>query len=109
MAIQSKHLETVVVHVMGKAMDVVQLRAETYQPGSRIPTAVAPASPASDAFRRDFTINALFYNLLSHSLEDFTNKVRVCFYTHHAFCTLRHTHTHTHTQREREREREPKT
>lgn len=29
-----------------------------------------------DAFRRDFTINALFYNLGTRQVEDFTGQVR---------------------------------
>lgn len=31
-------------------------------------------TPVEDAFRRDFTINALFYNINEDKVEDFTNK-----------------------------------
>lgn len=33
---------------------------------------------SQDAFRRDFTINALFFNLQTAQVEDHTGKVRAC-------------------------------
>ena len=33
-------------------------------------------TPEEDAFRRDLTINALFYNLNTNEVEDFTQKVK---------------------------------
>lgn len=43
--------------------------------GTRTPTFVAPAeSPREDALRRDFTVNALFYNILTEQVEDFTGE-----------------------------------
>lgn len=35
-------------------------------------------TPQEDAFRRDLTINSLFYNLNENKLEDWTNNV--CFF-----------------------------
>lgn len=70
---QSKHLETATMRVMGVALDFVNLRTETYTHDSRIPN-IKIGSPLEDAMRRDLTINALFYNINTGSLEDFTGK-----------------------------------
>lgn len=70
---QSKHIETAVVRVLGFSIDFVNLRSETYSEESRIPT-IRFGNPAEDAERRDFTVNALFYNLDTRQVEDFTNK-----------------------------------
>ncbi|EER08907.1 conserved hypothetical protein [Perkinsus marinus ATCC 50983] len=68
---QSKHLETATLRVFDISLDVNNLRTETYTLDSRIPV-VALGTPQEDASRRDFTINALFYNLRTASVEDFT-------------------------------------
>lgn len=68
---QSKHLETAVVNLLGESIDFVNLRAEKYDPATRIPQ-VVPGTAIEDAFRRDFTINALFYNINGRKVEDFT-------------------------------------
>jgi tRNA nucleotidyltransferase/poly(A) polymerase len=65
---QSKHLETATVKIFGIPIDFVQLRSETYG-DSRIPT-VTIGTPEEDAERRDLTINALFYNINTGSVED---------------------------------------
>ncbi|WWC90000.1 uncharacterized protein L201_004930 [Kwoniella dendrophila CBS 6074] len=67
---QSKHLETGTTRIMGLECDFVGLRSETYA-DSRIPQ-VKPGTPLEDALRRDLTINALFYNVHSRQVEDFT-------------------------------------
>lgn len=36
-------------------------------------------TPLEDALRRDITINSLFYNVHSRSVEDFTGKVHIVF------------------------------
>jgi len=51
------------------------LRDETYTETSRIPNAVSASSPLVDAKRRDFTVNSLFYNLISKEVG--TNLDRV--------------------------------
>ncbi len=66
---KSKHLETAIIRltVTGEdvppntvlSLDFVQLRSETYAEHSRHPE-VGAATPQEDAFRRDFTINAMF-------------------------------------------------
>jgi tRNA nucleotidyltransferase/poly(A) polymerase len=68
---QSKHLETATVNVLGAQIDFVNLRAEEYAADSRIPT-VRFGSAKEDAMRRDFTINALFYNVNDDTIEDLT-------------------------------------
>ncbi|CAL1696684.1 unnamed protein product [Somion occarium] len=71
---RSKHLETARTTVLGTELDFVNLRSEEYTEDSRIPTQVAFGTPLQDALRRDITINALFYNVHSRSVEDFTGK-----------------------------------
>ncbi len=68
---QSKHLETATMRVVGTDVDFVHLRTETYSEGSRIPE-VQIGTAAEDSFRRDLTINALFFNINDGSIEDFT-------------------------------------
>lgn len=68
---QSKHLETAIINICGKSIDIVNLRKETYS-DTRIPQ-IEIGTPEEDAFRRDFTINSLFYNINTNQLEDFTN------------------------------------
>lgn len=71
---QSKHLETATARVCNLSVDWVQQRGqEVYTTGSRIPT-VSFGTPIEDAERRDLTINALFYNLRTRSIEDQTGK-----------------------------------
>ena len=71
---QSKHLETAALKVCGLDVDLANLRSqETYDHHSRIPT-VRLGTPLDDAERRDFTINALFFNLHTKSVEDWTRR-----------------------------------
>ncbi|KAF4218290.1 hypothetical protein CNMCM8980_005460 [Aspergillus fumigatiaffinis] len=69
---KSKHLETGSFHsIFGLSVDFVNLRKETYSEESRIPQ-MEFGSPEEDAHRRDATINALFYNLKTGIVEDYT-------------------------------------
>ena len=52
-------------------LDFVNLRSESYAETSRIPSTTI-GTPIQDAVRRDFTCNALFYNLNLRTIEDFT-------------------------------------
>ncbi|KAJ1675754.1 CCA tRNA nucleotidyltransferase, mitochondrial [Spiromyces aspiralis] len=70
---RSKHLETATTVIFGLSIDFVNLRSETYNANSRIPI-VEFGTPYEDALRRDTTINALFYNIHSRKVEDFTGK-----------------------------------
>lgn len=56
---------------MGLECDFVGLRSESYA-DSRIPEQVRLGTPLEDALRRDLTINALFYNVHTRQVEDFT-------------------------------------
>lgn len=68
---QSKNLETATARVLGLSLDFVNLRKETYDPGSRIPT-MTFGTPKEDAERRDITINSLLYNVHTRQVEDHT-------------------------------------
>jgi tRNA nucleotidyltransferase (CCA-adding enzyme) len=72
---QSKHLETATMTLCGLDVDVCALRSheEVYAANSRIPLTTT-GTPLQDAQRRDFTINALFYNLSTHCIEDWTQR-----------------------------------
>lgn len=59
--------------IEGQMIDLVHLRAEEYTADSRIPETTF-AKPIEDASRRDITINALFYNLHTQQVEDFTGQ-----------------------------------
>ncbi|KAJ4485537.1 hypothetical protein J3R30DRAFT_3283391 [Lentinula aciculospora] len=71
---QSKHLETATFKMFGLEIDLVNLRSEEYASNSRIPSEVTFGTPVQDALRRDMTINALFYNVHTRTIEDFTEK-----------------------------------
>ncbi|RKP34155.1 hypothetical protein BJ085DRAFT_20529 [Dimargaris cristalligena] len=71
---RSKHLETATMMVFDQAIDFVNLRSETYDESSRVPTTMDFGTPSEDAFRRDATVNALFYNIQTGQVEDFTKK-----------------------------------
>ncbi|KAG0498968.1 hypothetical protein HPP92_003659 [Vanilla planifolia] len=70
---QSKHLETARMRIYDTWIDFVNLRSETYAENSRIPT-MKFGTAKQDAFRRDLTINSLFYNINSNSVEDLTGR-----------------------------------
>jgi tRNA nucleotidyltransferase (CCA-adding enzyme) len=72
---QSKHLETAMVKVFGLDIDFVNLRKETYVHDSRNPI-MEFGTAEEDALRRDATINALFYNLHTDQIEDFTGGLK---------------------------------
>ncbi|KAK3036014.1 hypothetical protein RJ639_031187 [Escallonia herrerae] len=70
---QSKHLETARMRLFDIWIDFVNLRSEDYSENSRIPT-MKFGTAEEDAYRRDLTINSLFYNINSNSVEDFTGR-----------------------------------
>ncbi|KAH7043186.1 tRNA nucleotidyltransferase [Macrophomina phaseolina] len=70
---KSKHLETVTTRILGLDIDLVNLRKETYTEDSRNPQ-MEFGTPEEDALRRDATVNAMFYNLNTSEVEDFTGK-----------------------------------
>lgn len=68
---KSKHLATMTTRLLGFDLDFANLRKETYSDASRNPD-MEFGTPREDADRRDATINALFYNLHTQQIEDFT-------------------------------------
>ncbi|XP_059631938.1 CCA tRNA nucleotidyltransferase, mitochondrial [Cornus florida] len=70
---QSKHLETARMRLFDIWIDFVNLRSEDYSENSRIPT-MRFGTAEEDAYRRDLTINSLFYNINTSSVEDFTGR-----------------------------------
>lgn len=70
---KSKHLETATTKIFGLDIDLVNLRKETYSDDSRNPQ-IEIGTPEEDALRRDATVNALFYNIHTDTIEDFTGK-----------------------------------
>jgi tRNA nucleotidyltransferase/poly(A) polymerase len=71
---KSKHLETATMKVGAFWIDFVNLRAEEYTQDSRIPDLMRIGTAAEDAFRRDLTINSLFYNVNTGQVEDWTGR-----------------------------------
>jgi tRNA nucleotidyltransferase (CCA-adding enzyme) len=65
---QSKQLETATFKLNGISIDVNNLRSETYD-DSRIPI-MAMGTAQQDSERRDFTINAMYYNIHTGLVED---------------------------------------
>lgn len=70
---QSKHLETARMLILDIWIDFVNLRSETYTENSRIPT-MEIGTAKEDAYRRDLTINSLFFNINNNSVEDLTGR-----------------------------------
>jgi tRNA nucleotidyltransferase (CCA-adding enzyme) len=75
---QSKHLETVAMTILGEPIDINCFRTDDYSQtsSSRIPsTRVGTAT--EDAHRRDFTLNALFFNV-TESVRRGTSSTDAC-------------------------------
>ncbi|KAI1610786.1 tRNA nucleotidyltransferase (CCA-adding enzyme) [Exophiala viscosa] len=70
---KSKHLETITTRMFGIDVDFVNLRKEVYDEESRNPQ-MEFGTAEEDAMRRDATVNALFYNLDTQAVEDFTKQ-----------------------------------
>lgn len=70
---KSKHLETITTRMFGIEVDFVNLRKELYDEHSRNPK-MEFGTPEEDALRRDACCNALFYNLDTQQVEDFTQR-----------------------------------
>ena len=74
---QSKHLETACMKLYEIDCDFTNLRChEVYSsPDNRIPdTTIQFGTPHSDAHRRDFTVNSLFFNIQTRMIEDYTTR-----------------------------------
>jgi len=74
---RADHLQTASLRIgVGEyyEVDFGCLRYERYDPDSRIPANCRVASAVEDAWRRDLTINALYYNLNTNEVEDYTER-----------------------------------
>lgn len=68
---RSKHLETGTIEIFGLSVDFVNLRKEVYTNQSRN-LQVEFGTAVEDAYRRDATINSIFYNLNRRRVQDHT-------------------------------------
>lgn len=72
---QAKHLEVARMELFGVMIDFVNLRPHDYTESSSMPSIVQDFGTAiEDAFRRDLTINSLFYNINTEMVEDPTGR-----------------------------------
>jgi tRNA nucleotidyltransferase (CCA-adding enzyme) len=74
---QVKRIAAGQISIFGLPIDVVSLRKEIWtdpNTGEKLVRnpIVVPGKPWDDAFRRDLTINAMFYNLNENTIEDYT-------------------------------------
>jgi len=70
---QIKNLAVAFLRIFGQDVEILPLRGqEVYEEGSRNPVSTQEANPQEDAYRRDLTINSMFYNINESKLEDFT-------------------------------------
>ena len=70
---KSSHLQTSTIVLFDKQIDIVNLRKEIYKKNSRVPE-VSMGTVEEDVYRRDITINCLYYNINTGKIEDFTKK-----------------------------------
>ncbi|MCE3010812.1 MAG: hypothetical protein LW875_09385 [Proteobacteria bacterium] len=66
-----KRFGTIQVHLHGKEFEVTTFRKDGGYQDGRHPDQVEFSSPEEDAQRRDFTVNALFYDPLRDQVHDF--------------------------------------
>jgi len=70
---QIKNLAVAFLRIFDQDIEILPLRGkEVYEEGSRNPVSTESVGPEDDAYRRDLTINSLFYNINSGQVEDFT-------------------------------------
>ena len=72
---QIKNLAVAFLRIHGQDIEILPLRGnEVYEAGSRNPISTDKAGPEDDAYRRDLTINSMFYNINTGQVEDFTGQ-----------------------------------
>ncbi len=72
---QIKNLSVAFLRMFGQDVEILPLRGnEVYEEGSRNPVSTEEATAELDAFRRDLTINSMFYNINTGQIEDFTGQ-----------------------------------
>ena len=73
--LQSHYLQTASIQFRNFNLDFGNLRFEKYQSqNSRVPSKSGIATVVEDAWRRDLTINSLFYNIHTNQVEDWTEQ-----------------------------------
>lgn len=70
---KAKKLETAGGKLFGLDIDLVNLRTEVYDGSSRTPS-MEFGTPEEDAFRRDATINSIFFHLQKQKIVDLTGR-----------------------------------
>jgi tRNA nucleotidyltransferase/poly(A) polymerase len=70
---KSKHIETAILNILGMEVQFTGFRKETYDGKSRIPI-VEHGDLLEETFRRDFTINSLYYNINNKKVEDISEQ-----------------------------------
>ena len=61
---QIKNLSVAFLRIYGQDVEILPLRGkEVYETGSRNPIKTEKVGPEADAYRRDLSINSLFYNI----------------------------------------------
>ena len=69
---RSKHLDVATLHLHGISIDLVNLRPDDLFSSSQEEQQKKFGTPKEDAYRRDLTVNSLFYNINEDRVEDFT-------------------------------------
>ena len=72
---QSAHIGSAKVYLTPEFyIDICGLRWDEYSETSRIPI-ITVGTPQQDALRRDVTVNAIFFNVITSKVEDFCNGI----------------------------------
>lgn len=71
-----KSFGVLVVPLEGATLEIAQFRKEGEYRDGRRPESWEPATPEQDAQRRDFTVNALFYDLKSGEVLDYVGGLK---------------------------------
>jgi len=66
-----KSFGVMIVHEKGTQIEIATFRSDGEYFDGRHPSSVSFASPKEDALRRDFTVNALFYDPIKKEIYDF--------------------------------------
>lgn len=70
---KSKHIETAVMNIQDCEVQFTGFRKETYTNDSRVPE-VEHGDLMEETYRRDFTINSLYYNINDSKVEDISGQ-----------------------------------
>lgn len=66
-------METAIIKICGQSIDLVNLRSDDWADESASDATVKQFGTAEvDAFRRDLTVNSMFYNINKKKVEDLT-------------------------------------